>query len=280
MSTDNICYSDSDDENIVFDINHHIIDKKDDSTFIIKLTFSQVVAYTTSWCFNRCINEDKVSELYQSLKEGNYMIPFIMQAVYDSKHEDSRKIRLLDGQHRLEAIKRYEQENTDAIQNYVWIFIYKLDHTETMNTRRVLELFKKINNNRQFSEEEIPDTFIMDLVNALCETFVKGISQKIQNSRCNQPRIHKKELNLFLLGHKELLQSGNKPINEIVDNIKRINNRLRIKSYEDMFLPRDRNIVNYGRYTKAVDIKFFLNMEKSKYSPSVWIQFVHRPDEL
>ena len=187
---------------------------------------------------------------------------------------------LTSGQHRLEAIKRYEQENTDAIQNYVWIFIYKLDHTETMNTRRVLELFKKINNNRQFSEEEIPDTFIMDLVNALCETFVKGISQKIQNSRCNQPRIHKKELNLFLLGHKELLQSGNKPINEIVDNIKRINNRLRIKSYEDMFLPRDRNIVNYGRYTKAVDIKFFLNMEKSKYSPSVWIQFVHRPDEL
>ena len=76
------------------------------------MSFHEVIVYTTSWCYNRKINDEKVDELYKSLQDGNYLIPFILQAVYDVKHEDSRKIRILDGQHRIKAIEKYIANET------------------------------------------------------------------------------------------------------------------------------------------------------------------------
>jgi hypothetical protein len=276
--------SSSEDDNIdIFDIKNNIIDKKDDSTFLIKMSFNEVIVYTTSWCYNRRVNEEKVEELYKSLQEGNNIIPFILHAVYDVKHEDSRKIRILDGQHRVKAIEKFIANDIHGDSNhYVWICLYKIDHTETNNTKQVLDLFKKINNNRVFTDEELPDTFIIDFVNAICDIplFKKNdvIGIKTQQNHCHQPRIHKKELNAFLNYHKEFIQNSQKNIQELIENLQIINNKLSMKTYEELFTPRMRSKKNEGRWKKAVTLRFFLNLQESKYAPKEWIKYIVYPN--
>jgi hypothetical protein len=281
--TDTYESSSEDDTIDIFDIKNNIIDKKDDNTFLIKMSFNEVIVYTTSWCYNRKVNDEKVEELYKSLQEGNYIIPFILHAVYDVKHEDSRKIRILDGQHRVKAIEKFIANDIHGDCNhYVWICLYKIDHTETNNTKQVLELFKKINNNRVFTDEELPDTFIIDLVNAICNIplFKKKdvIKLNSQHNHSHQPRIHKKELNTFLNCHKDFLQNSHKSTEELIENIQIINNKLSMKTYEELFMPRMRSKENEKRWKKAVSLRFFLNLRDSRYPFHEWIKYIVYPN--
>lgn len=270
----------------VFDIYKNIIDKKDENTFMIKMSFRDVLAYTTSWCFNRKINEEKVNEIYESLKIS-YLIPFILHAIYDEKHTNPiSKILILDGQHRVEAIRKYLATDISGQCDYnVWICIYKVNYSETNNTNMVLDMFKKINNNRIVSEEEIPDTFIMDLVNNICNIQLfkknKAIGMNMNTNSCHQPCIHKKELNTLLTENKKLIKDSNISISELIENIQKINHKLSMKSYEDLYAPRYRNIVKeQNRYKEAVAKKFFLNLKNSLYPPDIWLKYLIKPNEL
>lgn len=279
--------SQSEDEDIpVFNINQNIIDQKDENSFIIHMTFPEVLVYSTSWCFNRKINNDKVQEIYDSLQSG-YQIPFILHAVYDEKHANPiAKILILDGQHRVEAIRRYIANDIGGTCSYkVWICIYKINNAETSNTSSVVDIFKKINNNRMFSNDELPDTFIMDLINTLCEVALfkknKVIGMNVNAHSCHSPCIHKKELNTLFNQHKDYIRSTDLSITELVKNILIINHKLSMKSFEQLYLPKYRNSdIDKKKYQKAVSIKFFLNLKNSQFSPDVWIKHIHSPDDV
>jgi len=278
-------YNTTDDNIPVFNINDNIIDKKSENVFLIKLKFREFLAYTNYWCFNRKICEEKVDELYNSLCK-DYDIPFILHAVYDEKHSDPvRKLLILDGQHRREAIYKYiETHDKDWTCDYsVWIWVYKIADAETHNTPQVLELFRKINNNRVFSADELPDTFIIDLVQQLCEVSLfrkkKVIGTNNLTNTCHAPCIHKKELNTLFSGHKDLLKNSNKTIKELVENIQKINHKISLKSFDELYYANYR-IQEKIRYQKAVEKGFFLNLKNSKYSPDIWIKFVCNPDGI
>lgn len=274
----------SEDEMPIFNIANNIIDRKDENTFLIHMKFTEVPVYTTSWCFNRKINEEKVQELTTSL-ETSYPIPFTLHAVYDEKHTNPMaKILILDGQHRVEAIRKYIANDVTGQCDYkVWIWIYKVSYAETNNTSTVLELFKKINNNRIFSEDELPDTFIIDFVNKLCDIklFKKNIGTNVNNNTSHSPRIHKKELNALFNQNKEFIRADNKSISDLINNILIINHRLSMKTFEQLYAPKYRNSeLEKKRYGQAVSSKFFINLKNTQYSPDIWIQFINKPNEI
>jgi hypothetical protein len=274
-----------DDDTPIFIIHEKIIDRKDDNTFFIKLTFRELLAYTGYWCYNRTICSEKVAELYTSLCEC-YNIPFILHAIYDEKHNDPvRKLLILDGQHRREAIKQYIETNDKSwdCPHCVWICVYKYNNAETHQTAPVLDLFKKINNNRIFNMSELPDTFIIDLVKEICEIphfkKQKAIGTNVQTNSCHSPCIHKKELNTLFTNNKEEIKATNLTLTQLVENVQKINHRLSMKSFDELYVPCQRNTEKV-RYQKAVSKGFFLNLKNSKYTPDVWVKFVNEPNRL
>lgn len=282
--------SDEDDNQIgIFDINKNIIDKKNENTFMIKMSFREVPVYTTSWCFNRKINEEKVNEIYDSIKDG-YSIPFILQGIYDEKHTHPiAKILIIDGQHRVKAVEKHITDNDILGEcNYnVWICIYKVNYSETNNTSTVLDMFKKINNNRIITDDELPDTIIMDLVNSICNIALfksnKVIGININTNSCHEPRIHKKELNIILNEHKNIIKASSLSIQQLVENIITINHKLCIKAsdFKEYFPIKYHNTENEKRkYREAVAKKFFLNLKNSKYPPDVWVKYITYPQNL
>ena len=274
------------DENIpVFNIDENIIDKKSDDVFLIKLKFREFLAYTNYWCFNRKICQEKVDELYSSLCT-DYDMPFVIHAVYDEKHLDPvRKLLILDGQHRREAVKQYiETHDNEWNCSYsIWMWVYKIPDSESQNMQQALNLFKKINNNRVFGEDELPDTFIMDLVQQLCDVPMikkkKVIGTNNVTNTCHSPCIHKKELNALFNQHKDVIKSSEKSVADMVANILKINHRISIKSYDELYSPSQRS-KETNRYSKAVEKGFFLNLKNSKYAPEIWIKFINNPDAV
>lgn len=278
--------SDEEDTTQPFMMQSKIIDKINDTTFMIKITFRELIAYTQNWCYNRSIDPIKVTEIYESLCES-YHMPFILQAVYDEKHNNPiTKLLLLDGQHRKEAVRQYIETKDVAMDcpHSVWICVYNISNSETTNTDKVIGLFKKINNNRIFNSDELPDTFVVDLIKAICNISAfqrKSVAIKTNenNKKAHSPCIHKKELHAVFNGSKDLIKSSKKTIAELVSNIQVINHKLSLMKYEDLYTVSHR-AKETDRYKKAVELGFFLNLQNSKYTPEVWIRHIVAPDSL
>lgn len=269
-------YSEEDDienlqENKVFVIDNSIIDKKDDNTILCKINFMDIVSNSASWCYNRKIYEEKVNELFNELQYF-YDIPYILHGIHDDTKED-KKILILDGQHRINAINLFiVKNNIEISQNtYIWIWLYKIENSETINVDKAISIFRKINNNRLLEDDDLPDEFMICIINELCKVplFKKCIGQKATNNTCRSPMIHKKELNEALNVYKKELH--NKRIDIIITHIIQMNDILAEKSFEELYEPRYRK-TEAKRYEKAKDIGFYLNLKNSKYSILEWIK--------
>lgn len=269
-------FSTSDDES--FDIFSNVIDKKDDDTLLLKISFIHLNHYFKNWCFNREVNNEKINEIYESLKVS-YSIPFVMHAVFDQSRSDN-KFLLIDGQHRYNAIDllRKSVDYLDYDSYNVWIWIYKIDKAESDNVSKVVDIFKKINNNRIFNDAELPDLFIIDLVNAIANVpaFKKSkvIGDNDKRNICHHPCIHKKQLNAYFNSNKDLIIKSKKNINDLVSNILIINHKLGLKKYEEMYIGKNRNKTTLDKWNKAVSKNFFLNLKDSNYTPEIWIKFI------
>jgi hypothetical protein len=278
----------SDDETIEmqsFDIHAKIIDKMSDNIFMIKISFRELLAYTQNWCYNRNIDTGKIDEIYTSLCKS-YDMPFMLQAVFDEKYgHHVIKLLLLDGQHRKEAIRKYIEINDISMDcpYSVWVCVYKISNSESVNTDKVIDLFKKINNNRIFSTDELPDTFVVDLTKAVCDTPVfkkKGVIKISDTTKtAHSPCIHKKELHAIFNNHKTLIKNGNKTISDLVKNILLINHKISLMKYQDIYSVSHRQHET-GKYEKAVALGFFLNLRNSQFTPEVWIKHINNPEGL
>lgn len=256
-----------------FNIDDSIIDRKDENTFLCKINFMDIVTHSTSWCYNRKIYEEKVDELFNELQYF-YTIPYILHGIYDDTKE-TKKILIIDGQHRINAINKFiVKKNIEISQNtYVWIWLYKIDNSETRNVENAISIFRKINNNRLLEEEDLPDEFMICIINELCKIpkFKKCIGQKATNNTCRSPMIHKKELNEALNVYKKELH--NKRIDITISHIVQMNDILAEKTFEELYDIRYRKS-EAKRYEKAKELGFYLNLKNSKYSILEWIKHI------
>lgn len=272
-----------DDDEIIqpFNIEDKIIDKMNDTTYLIKLNAREIIN-TANWCYNRELNIERVNELYENflIKDKNYITPlWNFQMIYDSKNDDN-KLFLIDGQHRKTVLKKYLKEYDDnmTFNEMYYCTVYNIDLCETLNKKISIDLFKKINNNRQFREEELPDDFIAELVEALShdDIFKFGIKINPKTETAQEPNIHKKELNILFNQYKEKIK--NMTIEEIILNMKKINNRLSLKDYKDLFGNKGKRKIEL--HEKAKKNKLFLNLKSSLYPSNEWIKYIDKPNEL
>lgn len=263
-----------------FNIREKIIDKINETTYLVKLLFRDLLKYTTPWCYNRVITQEKSDELYESLK-NDYNMPWVLHAVYDEKiSDDYVKTQILDGQHRRNAIQDYitEFDSDMTCDRCVWVWIYEIQNSETINLSHTIGLFKKINNNKQIDENDIPDQYIIDLIHFICKNKIlkNGIGTKKLNNTCQIPCIHQKELNAIFNENKKVLCTMKYEV--VLENLLKINNILSLKKYEDLY---GKDKTQKKKYEKAVALKFYLNLgKKSKYPIEMLIKFVNNVEEL
>lgn len=278
-----------------FNITDKTIDKMSDDKYLVKLSFRELMAYATPIVFNRDLEQSKIDELYTSIVEENYDIPFTIDAIYDKKAKiDEKSIKIINGNHRHGAICKYitEHDHTFSCEYKVYVWIYEVDECETTNMKRSIELYTKINNHLPFKEPVIVDINVMEFMNRLCKQkrFKGLILSKDHCEIARQPRVNKKEIFNLLNANKDVLEcfvstyNNNKIITEeilsqFIENINMINHRLSLKGitslYSDALLAQNR-----GYYEQAVELGFFLNLKKSKYPKEVWIKYLANPTEV
>jgi hypothetical protein len=262
-----------------FKIKDKLIDTINDNTSIAKLTARELIFYTKAWCFNRELNEERVDELYNDYKKQSIIKPVWSFQIIEDTSNDTKGLYLIDGQHRLSALKKVLKEDDDDMKNEDKFLctVYKIDGCEGKNKKISIDLFKKINNNRQFKEEELPDDFVADLVDTISNDPIlkRGIQNSLKTETAHEPRIHKKELNILFNQHKDRIK--NMTIEEIILNIKKINNLLSLKD-EKLFGNKSKKRDDV--LTKAKTYKFYLNLKSTRMGTAHWIKFIDNPNDV
>jgi hypothetical protein len=124
------------------------------------------------WAFNRKLNEEHVQKIYQQLCVQN--IPYLMGSIKAIRDRDNN-FQVIDGQHRLEALRLFTTNNKQSVPIIVEIY-----DVPSVDTDIVLELFKMANNNLNLSIEDDVDIVIKGLVSKLMKDgqLHKGIVDK------------------------------------------------------------------------------------------------------
>lgn len=279
-----------------FNIADKIIDKISDDKYLVKLSFRELMAYSTPIVFNRDLEQSKIDELYTSITEENYDIPFTIDAIYDKKAKiDEKSIKIINGNHRHGAICKYitEHDHTFSCDFKVYVWVYEVDNCETINMKWSISLYTRINNHLPFKEPILVDINVMEFMNKLCrQKRFKGLILSNQCETARQPRVNKKEIFNLLNANKDVIEcfvskysnNNNKIItdeilSQFIENINMINHRLSLKGIVDLY--SDAMLVqNRCYYEQAVELGFFLNLKKSNYPKEVWVKYLANPTEV
>lgn len=251
-------------------LQHTIIEQCTSNISLIKLSFIDVVRYTSHWTYNRTIDVNRVDELFTSLSNKAFINPpWLFHSVFDS-NEDSFMYKIIDGSHRLEAIRRFvdnEDNYVESNNRFVYTWLYDIPNAE--NSLKTVELFKKINNNFIISNEQLPDLFIMNLVEEVCKhnDFKDGIIVKDTTTYAHKPKIHKKELRDLFVSKRDILE--NMTISEIISKMDYIN-KLLLKKQPRELASKSKD---YDKVTKAYKLNFCLNLYR--FTPDKWIEFIN-----
>ena len=252
-----------------------ILDDNEHS-MLIKIDYVSLIRYIKHWSFNRQINDDFVNELYESIVENNKII-WTLTAI---KERSNNNLYLIDGQHRFEAIKkRMTEDNNLQFNNNLYIKIYLIDNKES-DSQYIIDLFNKINKNTPLGENDYPDNSIINIIQKMINDSVlnRGIKTDEKRHTAHQPHIHKKTLNDIFQRNKDIIKTID--ADTIINNLKIINNRLRLKPFEDIYL--NDNTTNRNKWESAKKIEFFLGLKECKptYRIENIIRNIKTPEEL
>lgn len=147
----------------------------------------------SSWELNRLINNDHVNELEIELrsnleksKNNSWLMPVVHLSMEENNKDGEEEVNyifsIIDGQHRIEALKRVIDNNEyPKVECYIWFVKGEKDK---------LELFNKINNNLRLDEDDLPSSKIKSLIVMLESYYEENNSIKIFRSNGNRPYIN------------------------------------------------------------------------------------------
>ena len=235
-----------------------ILDVDNDNSMLMKMDYVSLIRYIKHWSYNRQINEEFVNELYDSIVNNNKVI-WTLTAI---KERSNDNLYLIDGQHRFEAIKkRMTEYNNLQYNSNIYINVYLINNKEN-DSQYIIDLFTKINKNTPLGENDYPDNTLINIIQKIVDDPVlkKGIKTDEKRHSSHQPYIHKKTLNELFQKNKEVIKTMD--IDLIITNLKIINNRLRLKAFEDIYI--NDNIKNRNKWQSAKNIEFFLGLKECK----------------
>jgi hypothetical protein len=206
---------------------------------------------------------------------------WIISVVYDKEATGAHKFFVIDGQHRREVIRELLEEGKIQDTIEILCIMYSIDSCYKENKKMTLELFKKINNNLQLKDSDIPKILIHQIVegiindNELVSDKRKLIRNDVNNpcGVAQEPRINERELIDIFKNNYHLIE--NLSSEQVIANLKIILLRIRYKDFENIYTNTPDN---QKRYKMARDNDFWLNLKSSpNCNPSEWIKYIARP---
>jgi len=281
--------TDSDSDNEISPImisrnNFTILYEKNDKTQLIKLTFRQLMNFTSNWIYNRTIDYNKVNELLKELEKSTdyYKVGWILHAFKD---KSTNSIKLLDGQHRREAIKlyieKYDVNMDDNNEIIMWLYTFE---NEIDNEIEIIELFKLINNNKPFDENELPSKRKIELIKLLKShsKLKNGIKCDPRRNTAHSPYIHIKEFKGII---DKILQKYDYLTNEeIINRLQYINHKISLltteEKWKNLFGKREMTDKRLEIIDKCHIIGFYLHIKDSIYDYNEWIKYFNDTDKI
>jgi hypothetical protein len=231
---------------------------------LYKFDVNDIIPKLDVWSFNRKLNQEHVENIYNGLcsQTKPYLIG-TMKVVRD----ESNDMKVIDGQHRLEALKMYIETHRDTISLSIFIEMYNVP---SLNDSVVFDLFKLANTNLNINVEDDLNVFVADLVNKIAEDpeLSRGVIDK-NDGRVNKPRISKKYLYEVLKANLKI-HHLNQPAEVLVQKIKDMNYHISRMSYLQLFSRREPCQKKINMKCNADRYRFYLNME-GNYSIEKWI---------
>lgn len=263
---------------------YEVIYTKDTKTRLVKMTYRNLMNKTTIWRYNRSIDENRVNSIYENIKESN-PIGWTLEAFLDKSitSDDKNNITIINGQHRVEAIRKFlaEHDNYMYCDREVLVWIYDIENEEE-NEEEIIELFKKVNSSIQLNEFELPSRKKIELCNQLLTHCIlkEGIKTDTKTNSSHPPYIHIKQFKSIL---DEIIKNNPDMSNvEIIDNMVKINNRISCicneTSFEKLFGRKQMNDDKLKSINKANQIRFYLNIKDCIYSKDKWFNYIKNPE--
>jgi len=251
-----------------------IIYEKNDKTRLIKMTYNNLNNYIYNWIYNRRICSKKVQDLYNELTLNSNKIGWTLQGY---RNLANGEIKLLDGQHRKEAIKMFLQMNDMDITNKdeITMWIYDIEN-EDLNEDEIIELFKKINSNEPIEANQLPSKRKIELSKMIRkeECFKLGIKNNPNTIKSHSPYISLNQLNDII--NKIINKYYELSNEEILNKLKNKNNMIRMmatnENVEDELFQRKLNKKEKEIIEECRQIKFYLNIKGSIYDNFKWIE--------
>jgi len=252
---------------------YEIIYVKNENLKLIKMNYRSLIHFTQNWIHNRLLSIEKVDELYEEIKSNN-KFGWSLSAFQDLSNNE---IKILDGQHRREAIKKYLELNDDDMSNNDEIIIWLYDiKNEIDNEDEIIELFIKLNKNEPIDLSQLPSkrkhNLFKMIINEPC--FKKAIRESEAVNEARSPYISKKQIkNIIDIIINKYPELSNE---EILLKMKQINNKISImanvENVEEQLFRRRLNKKEKEIIDKCFEIKFYLNIKNSIYDDNFkWI---------
>ena len=276
--------SDSDTDFLPARNNFTILYEKNEKIKLIKMTFRELINYTSNWIYNRTIDDNRVQELVKELeKSPDYNnVGWILHGFKDLSNNS---IKILDGQHRREAIKlyldKYDRNMTDNNEIIMWLYLFE---NEITDETEIIELFKIINNNKPINEDELPTKRKIELLNKIkIHPILKnGIKCDPKRNSAHSPYIHIKEFKGII---DEIMKyNSNLSNDEIINRIQYINHRISLltpeENWKNLFGRKEMNEKRMAIIDKCHELKFYLNIKDSYYGYEEWIKYFNDTDKI
>jgi hypothetical protein len=242
---------------------------------LIKTNYRDFIINTINWIYNRNIDDTKIDNLYNDIKTNNINIGWTFHAFYD---KSTKQIKILDGQHRREAIKRVLEEDINmTYNNDIIIWLYEIENEED-NEEEIIDIFIKINNNKPIDQTQLPSKRKLDLNKKIRSDIIlkSGISSAINATIAHPPRLCPKQIKKMV---DEIISKYHYLTNDdILMKIKSMNNKIGIMAIEEnvhqLFNKDKLNKKEKEIVAKAHEIKFYLNIKGSIYEDFKWIDYL------
>jgi hypothetical protein len=226
----------------------------------------EVIPYLSTWSFNRQVNESHKDSIKNDL--FNQESPHLMGSIKIAR-DKNRDCRVIDGQHRLIALREFIDADIDMKYNFQILFeVYSLNIADINNTSseefdQLEKLFGLANKSLNFETKDNPDKFCTEIVLQLSRQYdsIKNID------RVYRPCISQKYLYECLKKYlpKKYYESK---VEDVVNIIKRKNNELSLMNPKNLFKNVEKS---KKQYEKAKEKGFYLNLADSYFEPEKWI---------
>lgn len=137
------------------------------------------------WAGQRPLDNEHIKSLARELTKQGHVV-----GTFKVVRSSDGKVRLLDGQHRIYAIK----EILKIQPNFNCDLIIELYETDRLESNSTLRLFEKANNVLNVKPEDMPHKSALSIVDKLSTAFKLIFKDLEEDQRCNRPYIHKRKL--------------------------------------------------------------------------------------